>query len=56
MEETEPDENSNPNTNLSERKQRISCYLVTSSIVCFMGSPLQFGYNLAVINAPQLVS
>jgi len=30
-------------------------YLILVAVVCFAGSSLQFGYNLSVINAPQII-
>jgi len=32
---------------------KVTPYLLLCAAICFLGSPLQFGYNLAVINAPE---
>ena len=39
----------------NKRKNKITVYLVLVAAVCSAGSSLQFGYNLSVINTPQLV-
>ena len=58
MADTEATEitNSNSEVRTPSLRQQLTLPLIQATVICFLGSPLQFGYNLSVVNAPEAVS